>query len=506
VETEAELSINIKLDTLEAYKVTETRLMPSAFMQATRIKYAEIEDLQWRMPELADCRFNLDDIFPRFALHYEINVRSYFLTDKEPTPAEYTSLSREIDQRLELYKALHHRRAEIRQVFVSYNLVKMTEARDALSMSLASFTRLLNDCMVMGEGVTNYTITKVFAISSLSSKSMPELSSNSEREWLDSFLKININNIYRLSLSGFIEALIRLVSWHPRFAKLGMLSLTEKFLLFYERSLKPNALINNVFFFEPVLDDVHMIDLANHFEGKLSELYAAYLIRLSERSQLLSMIEGAMKLELTSFYGLLDDLSVLEKIKYEDDEDEHAPDRHSSVRNTITSTKFASSLISKSQGRATLRQKTETSEDFLPISVPQREEMQINKYTAFCLFLSAMRVSTTQRNYEIFFLDRSFLSEADFSLSFLEFSDLMLVLAMYYWKTAERSRSLVTAAYDYLNCTIAACLKARSATFIQRTDGLAVEKLMKERAKKGQVVLSRAALPQPTVHRRRFSA
>mmetsp|Transcript_19640 Transcript_19640/g.36180 ORF Transcript_19640/g.36180 Transcript_19640/m.36180 type:complete len:869 (-) Transcript_19640:1777-4383(-) len=500
VDTEAEVGINLKLDTLDAYKVTETRPMPQAFMQLTRIKYGEIEDLQFRMPELADCRFNLDDIFPRFAIHYEINVRSYFITDNEPSPAEYASLAKEVEQRLELYKILHQKRSDLRQVFLSYNLLKMSEVKDALSMTFTSFIQLLKDCMLIGDGMTDYEATKIFAISSICSKSLPELSAHTEKEWLNSFKKLNINNLYRLSLSGFIEGLVRVVHVHPRFNKFGLLTLTEKFLIFFERNLKPNALINNIFFFEPLLDDIHIVDLANHFQSKMSDVFSAYLTRLSERSQLMSMFEGGLKFELMSYFSMLDDLEVLEVNKNDEDEDGSKANKHSSVRAHVTSVKFASSLINKTKGRATLSKRERIQQDLVPITVPLREEMRVDKYIAFCFFISAMR-----RNYEIFLLDRNQLTEGDFTLNLLEFTDLMLLMAMYYWKTVDRTRSLAAAAYDYLSTTTSACLKARSASFIQRSNGAASDQLLSERAKQGAVLVSRTAFPQQSCSKRRFS-
>lgn len=498
IENDAEFGVSLKLDTLNSYTVTEIRPKPTSFMNITRSKYGEIEDLQHHMPELADCRFNLADIFPQFSSHYEINIRSYFVTDQEPSPEQYETLAKEIDQRLALYKALQSKRTDLRQVFLSYNLAKMTEAKDLLSMGYTNYLMFLHDCMLIGDGFSKFDAARVFAVSSTPSRTIPEVPSDSKEEWLISFEKLNINNRLRLNLSGFIEALVRVVFVHPRFKRGQIGSLANKFLICFERNLKPNALLNQMFFFEPLLSDLHIIDLADHFQLKTFEVFSSYVSRLGDRTQAQAMLEGNMKLELLTFYKMLDELEVLEVTKTDEDEDNAKA--HYSMRSKVITLKFASSLINKSIRRATLTDRDMIEYDLVPIAMPLREEMRVDKFIAFCFFVAAMR-----RNYDIFFIDRDSLNDADFALNFLEFSDLIMLMAMYYWKTVDRTRSLVAAVYDFLNTTLVACLKARPATFILRTNGVASEKTISARAKQGRHVVTRTAQPQKTCLKRRNS-
>ncbi|CAG9331188.1 unnamed protein product [Blepharisma stoltei] len=457
VETELKLNCNLRLITLDPFLVTQTRDLPQYHMTNTRAKYDKIEYIQWKMPESADCRLNIDDILKCSCTQDRIAALSYFKTSDEVDENLKFTLDEEVTDRLLLYKILFKHKRTFRKIFISYNMESMSVLKDALSMKFATFIRLLKDCMLIGKDFEMLDGAKVFFVAFSNNKNK---ANEASKPWLHHLIKsYSFKDIYHLQLPNFIEALVRLVSAHPRYSKLSNIKLYQKFEIFYRRDLKPSTRMTQGLFYSKLIQDVHIMDTTREYSAKLYSLFKSHTVGSLQHSN-----RSDDKIELTRIYNLLDQIGILDcsqsmNKEINDNEDEFIFDEESPKNSPLkgkfnrvhykapaeSAIYFPSSLVRKPENKNIKLQQRDSlrygdnkiRHTLLPFQKPIRDKFMLDRYTAFSFYSSIL-----VNNDEIWLIDPEIISDHDFVIEFGDFVDLMAIIGMYYWKTMRLNEEL----------------------------------------------------------------
>lgn len=424
--SDLKLSVNLKLANLDPFKIIETRELPDFYLPETRRKYEEIEYIQWKMPELADTRFNIDDVMARRFNREYVSLLTYFNIDSEKiTPQVMLDIDREVSERLLVYKFLYSKKMALRRIFLSYNIEGVQYVKDVLRMGLTSFVKLLKDSMLISKEWDVIEAVKVFYLSYTNHKKLPNRPGEDHRRWLRMLVKsYNFKQNYKLCISKFIEALVRITQYHPRFSKLTHLSLHQKFLLLYQQNIKPNSRLLQGFFYLRLLNDTHVRDTLARFTPKLYELYESYMTKIAPSKLMYDFKLQHGKLELSQFYSFLrhNDILIDSSFKPNDPEQSEIPElRDTEPKNTHSDTstrldsytpityqpdiretviRFGSSLLNKYENKNvrihsflynTTNHHAHT--QLLPFKRPSKNNFRIDKYTAYAFFITVLAVS-----------------------------------------------------------------------------------------------------------------
>lgn len=424
-----EFNLHLSLLNIAPLKAIQSRPLPRYYHPTTKKQYDKLLFIQWKMPEISDLNFNIDDLLPLSQAKDQFYIEHYFLTDKKDKSAETESLVyRDITQRLKLYTYICKRRQKLRNVFVSYNLENIQLVRDILSMNFATFMRLLKDLMLLSKDFDVIEAVKVFYQSVVHSKQLPDFTAGNEQKWLTDLLRsFNFETNYRLKLPGFIESLVRLAAIHPRFKRLSSTSLADRFAIFYTHILKPNVRLVLGLHYRKLQKDIHVMDTIGQFETDLHNIYSAYQLHLPEKSILIDFKGKHLKLSLSNAYSLFGDQHLLkpgeivgrtidsleediESIREEEIPTFH--ERKPTVKGTLkqifaqnrAATKYyqQKEIRFPSSSTANTLQHSERigsklnyhSAHFplLPFSRPMRNELLLDRFDLFSFFLSALDV------------------------------------------------------------------------------------------------------------------
>ena len=426
IHSDLKLAINLRLANLDPFKIIETRELPDFYLPETRRKYEEIEYIQWKMPELADTRFNIDDVMARRFNREYVSLLTYFNIDREKiTPQVMLDIDREVSERLLVYKFLYSKKMAFRRIFLSYNIEGVQYVKDVLRMGLGSFVKLMKEAMLITKDWDVLEAVKVFYLSYTNHKKLPNRPGEDHRKWLRMLVKsYGFKQNYVLCISKFIEALVRITQYHPRFAKLNHLSLHQKILILYQQNIKPNSRLLQGFFYSRLLNDTHVRDTLARFTPKLYELYESYMTKIAPSKLMYDFKRLHGKLELSQFYSFLrhNDILVDSSFKATEPEQAEIPelrDTETKLNNPDTSAgldsyspltyqpdiketviHFGSSLLNKYENKNVridsylynaINHHAQT--QLLPFKRPSKNNFRIDKYTAYAFFITVLAVS-----------------------------------------------------------------------------------------------------------------
>jgi hypothetical protein len=422
--SDLKLSVNLRLANLDPFKIIETRELPDFYLPETRRKYEEIEYIQWKMPEIADTRFNIDDVMARRFNREYVSLLTYFNIDREKiTPQIMLDIDREVSERLLVYKFLYSKKMALRKIFLSYNIEGVQYVKDVLRMGLTSFVKLMKDSMLITKEWDVLEAVKVFYLSYTNHKKLPDRPGEDHRRWLRMLVKsYSFKQNYILCISKFIEALVRITQYHPRFSKLTHLSLHQKILILYQQNIKPNSRLLQGFFYSRLLKDIHVRDTLARFTPKLYELYESYMTKFAPSRLMYDFKLQHGKLELSQFYSFLrhNDILVDSSFKTTDPEQAEIPELTETKNNNPdtsarldpyspltyqpdikeTVIRFGSSLLNKYENKNvrihsflynTSNHHAHTR--LLPFKRPSKNNFRIDKYTAYAFFITVLAVS-----------------------------------------------------------------------------------------------------------------
>jgi len=461
------LNFHIRLKTIDPFIMQQTRPLPASFHPSLRLKYCEIEHIQTLMPEVADIRFNLSDVLRPDMRADEFYVQRYF-TEAKPQQSEekLRKVEAEVMVSLRLYRFMLRRKGFLRSVFVSYNMESMQAVTDMLSMDFATFVRLLKDCLLITPAFDLLSAAKIFYLSSVKSKEMPVSDPESQRKWLKHLLNsYEFRHQYRLRLPHFLESIARLAVYHPRFHRLA-LAPDDKLHLLYRRNLKPNARLAQGSVYKALLEDIHISGLLQMYQQPLFELFQGYTARLTVPEKVCDFIGKDGRMDLHRFYSFLSNAGLLmdaEIVAVGNDDIEEEIERLNDFKPAEVRTKLESPVIRRNQAvHAALRETTirfpssmlERLENkhlklraarntrisgfsrdppLLPFYRPLRNSLQVDKLTAFSLFVAVMKAGDA-----VFLLEPERLDDSDFCIDFDEFVQLVGMLGILYWKTVRK--------------------------------------------------------------------
>ncbi|CAG9320792.1 unnamed protein product [Blepharisma stoltei] len=534
-ETEIKLACNLRLLNLDPFLITETRDLPHTCLTSTRNKYDEIEYIQWKMPEIADSRFDIDDILDSKFSQERLSFFTYFKSENDPTSDSKYAFEEEVAERLNLYKTLYKHKRRLRKIFLSYNIESMKVARDVLTMNLVSFIRLLSDSMVLSGRFDTLDAVKIFYVAFSHIKSKAQEASKS---WLHHLTRsYNFKEIYRLSLSNFIEALIRLVHSHPRFSSLTNMKLHQKFELFYKLYLKPGARISQGMYYIELLKDLHIIEIMKHFTPQLYLMFNSSMTKIESKQVKGDLNDRHRKVELPKLLKLLEQFGILKglnHIEYEEEEDieieliNASPElrKISEIKSDTNYPKnklkrpkrgsiyFPTSLVRKPENlniRPNVLKNLKNTglaykHNILPFSRPVKDTYEIDKLTAFSLYSGLLIKSSG-----IFLSDTNYISDSDFMLDFTDFLEFFTILGMHFWKTISSNEELsivssvteflqkITEAFEKHDFGIINTLSKNKKYIFLRTLTADVD-IFTDRP-----LISAAVYPQERFHQRRYS-
>lgn len=465
------LNLNLRLKTTQPFQIQQTRPLPQYFRPSTKVKYAEIEHIQTIMPEVADLRFNISDVIAPEMSSDQFYLSRYFSGPKDWSEAHFLKVEENVTSSLHIFQFLLRHRKYLRLVFISYNMEAMSNVPDLLWMTFPSFVRLLKDCLLLSPTFDILAAAKVFYLSAVKDKEMQKSEGEEgERKWLKHLLSsYNFTGNYRLKLSGFLESVVRLTYYHPRFQRLTGLSHRVKLDLLYKRYLKPNARLTQGSYYSHLLRDVHIIEVLKTFEPGLYDIFQGYETRLTPNEKLTDYIGKDKKMDLHKYYAFLGNSGYLIQadiisIGNEDIEQEiHRlndlqaaksqaqssfllrPNQPYHLHVKETTIRFPSSLIDRLENanmklravRNTRHQGSSQDSGLLPFYRPIRSSLQVDKLTAFAFFVAVMRSGEG-----VYMQNPTLIGDTDFCIDFGEFLDLIGMLGMLYWKTVSNCQEM----------------------------------------------------------------
>ena len=480
------LSMNLRLKTLDPFLLQRTRPLPQTFQPVLKARYSEVEHIQTLMPEIADSRFNISDLLHPEMTPDQFFLNSYFLSShKDPTDSEWSKAEEAITSSLALHRLLLRHRIYFKMLFVSYNMEAMSAVTDMLSMDFATFVKLMKDGMLLTPAFDLIAAAKVFYLSCVQSKELQYAeNAESERKWFKHLLNsYNFKANYRLRLSNFLESLVRLTYFHPRFSKMTALRPSERLDLLYKRCLKPFARLTQGHFYSSLLKDIHVTDILSQFENSLYEIFQGYTVKLTTNEKLLDFVGKDKKMDLNKYYSFLSNAGILMEAEImqvgnADIEEEidklndipTIPDHrrngqfsfkqnqspHANLKETAI--RFPSSMFERVENKlikikASRNTRLSGSGEvlLLPFPRPIRSVFAVDKLTAFSFFTSVM-----QSTDALYLLNPKALSDVDFCIDFREFVDLVGMLGILYWKSVTRclDMSLVEGLATFLKTVI----------------------------------------------------
>ena len=457
------LNLNLKLKTTQPFQIQRTRPLPQYFRASTKVKYAEIEHIQTIMPEVADLRFNISDVISPEMTADQFYLNRYFCGSKDLSDAHFLKVEENVTSSLHIYQFLLRHRKYLRLVFISYNMEAMSNVPDLLCMAFPSFVKLLKDCLLITPAFDLLGAAKVFYLSAVKSKELPKKEGeDGEINWFKHLLNsYNFTGNYRLKLSGFLEAIVRLTFYHPRFQRLTGLNHIAKLELLYKRYLKPNARLTQGSYYCSLLRDVHVTEVLKLYEQSLYEIFQGYEARLTNNEKLVDFIGRDKKMDLLQYYAFLGNSGYLIQadiisIGNEDIEqeihslnDQHTakslpspyllrPNQPYHIHVKETTIRFPSSLIDRVENanmklKAARNQRHQGSNQdtvLLPFHRPMRSTLQVDKLTAFAFFITVMRSGEG-----VYLLNSGTIGDSDFCVNFAEFVEVVGMIGMLYWKT-----------------------------------------------------------------------
>ena len=465
------LSLNLRLKTTAPFQLQQTRPLPQYFRASTKVKYAEIEHIQTIMPEIADLRFNISDVISPEMPADEFYLSRYFSGLKDYSEAHFLKVEENITSSLHIFQFLLRHRKYLRLVFISYNMEAMSNVSDLLCMAFPSFIKFLKDCLLISPAFDLLAAAKVFYLSAVKSKEMPKSEGvDGERQWFKHLLNsYNFTGNYRLKLSGFLESIVRLTYYHPRFQRLTGLSHRLKLDLLYKRYLKPNARLTQGSYYCNLLRDIHVIEVLKTYEQGLYEIFQGYESRLTTNEKLMDYIGKDKKMDLHKYYAFLGNSGYLIQadiisIGNEDIEQEInrlndlqaakpqspasfllRPNQPYHIHVKETTIRFPSSLIDRVENanmklkavRNTRHQGSSQDSVLLPFHRPMRSTLQVDKLTAFAFFVSVMKSCEG-----VYIQNPGLIGDSEFCIDFGEFTDLIGMLGMLYWKTVSNCEGM----------------------------------------------------------------
>ena len=460
---ELELAMHVRLDTLDPFVVTQTNAFPRARSIQMTLLYDELEETHWKVPEIADIRFNIKDIVPLGLTQDELHLRKYFRTKQQPeldSAAQYQQAC----AHLGVLRFLRKYRLQLRSIFVSYNTEGMQTLPELLTMSFSSFIGLLKDALLMTRDFDVLDAAKVFYLAFISSKKLPESALSDEKSWLRALVMGSaFKEHYQLRLSNFFEALVRLVMLHPRYVRLVSVPPHDRLTLLYKRDLKPNVRKTQAHFYATYLEDPFIIRAIYSHENELFSLYDGYITRLSDVEKVTDFAERHGKLELGKFYSLLSNSGILldAEIQTRSLDDADAELLHiagEDVKKTkiispsppkASTIRFPSTLIEKAENKnlkiiapRNLRSVGATLSISLPFYRPLRAKFLIDKLTVFNFFVAVMKVGYIQSNDELFLMEPRTATDQKFVIGFSEFCEAIGLLGLHFWKTTSTCEDL----------------------------------------------------------------
>jgi hypothetical protein len=465
------INVHLRLKTIDPFLMQQTRPLPTCFHPSLKLKYSEIEYIQSLMPEVADIRFNLSDIIRPNMRADEFYVQRYFTEDKPPQNEEkLKQVEEEVTACLRLYRFMLKRKGFLRGLFASYNMESMQAVKNMLSMDFATFVRMLKDCLLITPAFDLLYAAKIFYLSSVKSKEMPVSDPENQRKWLKHLLNsYEFRHQYRLRLPNFLESIARLAVYHPRFQRLS-LAPDEKLHLLYRRYLKPNARLAQGSFYKTLLGDIHINSLLQQYQQSLYELFQGYTAKLTVPEKVCDFIGKDGRMDLHRFYSFLSNAGLLmdaDIVAVGNDDIEEEIERLNDLKPAEERHKFESPVIRRNQAmHAALRETTirfpssmlERLENkhlkmraarntrlsgfsrdppILPFYRPVKNSLQVDKLTAFGLFVAVLKAGEA-----VFLLEPDRLDDSDFCIDFEEFVQLVGMLGILYWKTVRKCLDL----------------------------------------------------------------
>lgn len=463
------LNMHLRLKTLEPFTLHQTRPLPQSIHPATKAKYAEVEYIQALVPELSDSRFNITDL-----LHPEMNTDEFYMhtyftaNGKNVSAKEWEQVEEDVTSKLHLCKFMLRRRKYLKMLFLSYNMESMSTVKDMLSMEFVTFIKLLKDTMLLTPSFDLLTAAKVFYLSCIKSKSLPQSTDpENERKWFKHLLNsYHFKTNYRLFLPNFLECLVRLTYYHPRFSKMATLKPGERVELLYKRHLKPLARLTQGYFYASLLRDIHVNDVLVQHEVMLHEIFTGYTLKLTNTEKLLDFVGKDHKMDLHKYYSFLSNAGVLMEaeivqIGNADIEEEinqitelkSGNEAGNSANQPIfrqnqanlavlkeTAIRFPSSMFEREENKlikikASRNTRLAGAREIvlLPFYRPVRSALAVDKLTAFSFFVTVMNSVDS-----LFTLSPKQLTDTDFCLDFREFVDVVGMLGILYWKSVIR--------------------------------------------------------------------
>lgn len=408
-----EIALHLRLDTLDPFIVTQTNSFPRARNVALSLLYDEIEYYQWKVPEVADVRFNIKDIVPLGLTQDDLHLKKYFRTKQQPE-LDYAALFQQVYAHVAVLKVVKKYRFKLRGMFLSYNVEGMQTLPQLLTMSFAGFVSMLKDAMLITRDFEVLDAAKVFYLAFVNSKQLPESALSDEKSWLKALVMGSaFKEHYQLRFPNFIESLIRLVALHPRFVRLASVPIYERIHLLYKRDLKPNVRLTQSYFYTPYLADPFVIRSIYIHETELHSLFEGYQTSLSDVEKVTDFVERHGKLELGKFYSLLSNSGVLldaeVQARTQEDVDKEllspTPSSHTLLYSPgppkTSAIRFPSTLLEKADNQnlkiiASRNIRFDASSSLsLPFYRPLRAKFTVDKLTVFNFFVSTMKVSPT---------------------------------------------------------------------------------------------------------------
>lgn len=411
--TDLELAFHLRLLSLDPFLVTQTNTFPrSRYLPLTHI-YDKLEHIQWKIPEIADIRFNIRDILPLGLTQDEVHLTKYFQSKTPPL-----NLSHEYQNAnayLQLLSVIRRRRRVLRAAFISYNVESMQTLPDLVMMNFSTFVSLVKDAMLLGHDYDILDTAKAFYLSTVSSKKLPDSAISDEKSWLRALIMgSSFKENYHLRFPNFLECLVRLAAAHPRFARLTHVPLNEKFSLLYKRDLKPNMRMTQAMFYLPLLRDPFVTRAVYMYETELYSMFDGYQTKLSDVEKVTDFTERHGKLELRKFYALLANSGILLDADIEqrvaDDvdaemmkingTDKRKTQLHAAKIGKASTIRFPSTLFEKAENKnlkivatKNVRSSGPSSSISLPFYRPLRAKFLVDKLTIFNFFISVMQVT-----------------------------------------------------------------------------------------------------------------
>ena len=465
------LHLNLRLVTTEPFLIQQTRPLPSNCLSGTKVKYAEIEHIQTIMPEIADIRFNISDVLTPEMTPDQFYLCRYFCSSKDNSEINFIKVDENVTNSLHIHHFFLRHRRYFRLLFLSYTMEAMSTVTDLLTLSFPSFIKLLKDCFLLSPDFDLLSCAKVFYLSSVKCKEIPENEDlQGQRKWLKHLLNsYNFAGNYRLRLSGFLEAVVRITHYHPRFQRLTNLTHREKLEILYKRCIKPNARLTQGSYYANLLKDVHVMEVLRVYESQLYEVFQGYEVKLTHSEKMVDFIGKDRKMDLHKYYSFLANSGYLIQadiisIENEDIEQEihnlnefHPaksiskpsfqlrPNQPYNIQVKETTIRFPSSLIErmenaniKLKAAKNTRHNAGNSENvLLSFYRPMRSTLQVDKLTAFSFFVTVLRAGEA-----VYLLNPSQLGDSDFCIDFREFVEVVGMLGMLYWKTVTNCEGL----------------------------------------------------------------